>query len=179
MREQRQSVYQRASVWGIPFGLYLTCMGLASVFGDWFQPLAFIFILLVLGTPLVVYHFQRRYFIEEDGFTEYAALWMLGIMLFMLGTIFASFIMFLVIQYGRPEFIYDQANQVIKAYSEMPEMRDSEFLRVLQRAVDERRLPTPIESVFNAFWFITFGGCITSAITALIAQRRINRRPRQ
>ena len=177
--ENKKSIYQRASEWGLPFGLYMACAAVASIFADWFAPLSLIFFILVLGTPLVVYYFQRRYFIEEDGFTEYAALWMLGIMLFMLGTIFASFIMFLVIQYGRPEFIYDQANQVIKAYSELPEMRDSEFLRVLQRAVDERRLPTPIESVFNAFWFITFGGCITSAITALIAQRRINRRPRQ
>ena len=175
MREQRQNVYQRASAWGVPFGLYLTCAGVASVFSDWFPPLAFILIILVLCTPLVVYYFQRRYFIEEDGVAEYAAVWMLGIMLFMLGTILASFIMYLVIQFGRPEFIYDQANQVITAYKDMPEMRDSEFVRVLQRAVDERRLPTPIETVFNAFWFITFGGCITSAITAIVARRRINK----
>ena len=39
--------------------------------------------------------------------------------------------------------------------------------------VNEKLLPTPIEAVFNAFWFITFGGSITSAITALIAGRRL------
>ena len=176
MREQRPSIYQKASVWGFPFGLYLACAGVASVFMDWFQPLAFVFMVLVLGTPLVAYYFQRRYFIEEDGFTEYAALWMLGIILFMLGTVLASFIMFLVIQFVRPEFVYDQAKEVIRSYSEVPELRDGELVRVLRRAVDERMLPSPIETVFNAFWFVTFGGCVTSAITALLARRPIPKR---
>lgn len=176
MKEPRKSIYQRASEWGIPFGLYLACAGIASVFADWFQPLSFLFIVMVLFTPMLVYYFQRRLFIEEDGFTEYAALWMLGIMLFMLGTVLASFIMYLVIQYARPEFIYDQAKGVIQAYKELPEMRNSEFLKVLQRMVNERLLPAPIEMVFNAFWLITSCGCITSAITALVARRRIDKR---
>lgn len=162
-------------MWGIPFGLYLACLGVTTVFMDWFQPLSILFLLLLAGTPLVVYYFQRRYFIEEDGFTEYAALWMLGIMLFMLGTVLASFIMFLVIQLGRPDFLYDQARQLIESYSAMPEMADNEMLKVVQRMVDERLLPTPIESVFNTFWLVTFGGCITSAITALVARRAISK----
>ncbi len=173
MKEERVSIYQRASVWGIPFGLYLSCMGVASVFADWFPPLSVILLILLACTPLVVYYYQRRMFIEEDGFSEYAALWMLGIMLFILGSVLASFIMYLVIQYGRPDFIYDQARGALEAYSAMPEMRDSEFLRVLQLMVDERRLPAPIEMVFNVFWFITFGGCVTSALTALVARRRL------
>ena len=143
---------------------------------DWFNPLAMVCILLMVCAPLVVYYFQRRYFIEENGFVEYAAMWMLGIMLYMFGTVLASFIMFLIIQYIRPDFVYDQANMVIKSYSEIPEMRDSELVHVLKRAVEERRLPSPIETVFNAFWFVTFGGCITSAITAIFARRTINKR---
>jgi hypothetical protein len=72
--------------------------------------------------------------------------------------------------------MYEQAAQVIKAYSEMPDMKDSELLVILQRMVDQRRLPSPIEVVFNAFWFITFGGSVTSAITALIAKLKRYRR---
>ena len=53
----------------------------------------------------------------------------------------------------------------------------SEMLRVLQQAMNKRLLPTPIETVFNAFWFVTFGGCITSAITAILARRSIKKRP--
>ena len=177
--ETKKSIFQRASEWGVPFGLYLTCGAMAFIFADWFAPLGLIFTVLFFATPIVVYYFQRRKFIEDDGFTEYAALWMLGIMLFILGTVLASFIVYLVLQFGRPTFMYDQAAQVIKAYKEMPNMKDSEILSILQRMVDERRLPSPIEVVFNAFWFITFGGSITSAITALIAKRKLKKYRRQ
>lgn len=176
MKEQRPTIYQKASVWGVPFGLYLTCAGVSSVFADWFPPLGFVFMLLLVASPLVVYYFQRRYFIDENGFAEYAALWMLGIMLYIFGTVLASFIMFLVIQFGRPDFAYDQVQHAINAYSKIPELRDSELVRVMKNAVERQALPTPIETVFNAFWFVTFWGCITSAITAILARRSIKRR---
>lgn len=179
MTEPKKSIYQRASEWGVPFGLYLACAATASIFADWFAPLGLIFFVLVLGTPLVVYYFQRRKFIEDDGFAEYSALWMLGILLFLLGTVLASFIVFLILQYGRPGFIYDQAQAAIEVYNKMPQMRDSDLVHVLERMVKEKLLPTPIEMVFNVFWFVTFAGSVTSAITALIAQRPLRKAPRQ
>lgn len=173
MKQVKKTIYQRAAEWGIPFGLYLACGGLAAIYADKFPPLSIIFLTLVLGAPVLTYYFQRRKFIEDDGFADFSTLWMLGILLFILGSVLSSFIIFLVLQYLRPEFIYDQTQAVIKAYSQMPQMQDSDVLRVLQRMVDEKLLPTPIEAVFNAFWFITFGGSITSAITALIAGRTL------
>lgn len=174
--EPKKSIYKRAAEWGLPFGLYIACMGVASIYADYFAPLSIIFILMIMATPLVVYYFQRRRFIEDDGFTEYAGLWMLGILLFIFGSVIASFIIYLVLQYFRPEFMYEQARMVIEAYSKIPQASDSEVLRVLQRMVDEKLLPTPIEAVFNAFWFITFFGSLVSAITALIAQRKLPKR---
>ena len=106
---------------------------------------------------------------------EYAGLWMLGIMLFILGTVVASLVVFLILQYGRPGFIYEQAQAAVDLYSKMPQMQDSEMLQVIKRAIDEKMLPTPIETVFNAFWFITFAGSLLSALTALVAQRPLRR----
>lgn len=176
MTEPKKSIYQRGGEWGVPFGLYLGCMATASIFADWFAPLSLIFFILLLGTPLVVYYFQRRKFIEDEGFTEYSGLWMLGIMLFLLGTVLASFIAYLVMQYGRPGFIYEQAQAAIEAYSKMPQMKDSEMLLVLQRMVKDKLLPTPIEMVFNVFWFVTFFGSLMSALTAMVAKRPLKRR---
>lgn len=172
---EKKSIFQRAGEWGIPFGLYLACTAVASIFADWFTPLSVVFFTLLLGTPLVVYYFQRRKFIEDDGFTEYAALWMLGILLFILGAVVAGLIVFLVLQYGRPDFMYDQAQAVIETYSKLPQFKDSELLHVVQRMVDEKLMPTPIEAVFNSFWFISFGGSLLSAITAFIAQRPLKK----
>ena len=149
---------------------------MASIYADWFAPLQLVFLILLLGTPVVAYAFQRRKFIEDNGFTEYAGLWMLGIMLFILGTIISSLVVYLVLQYLRPNYIYEQTQMAIDTYKQLPQMRDSEMLEILQKMVDRRLLPTPIETVFNAFWFITFGGCLVSAVTALVARRSLPKR---
>ena len=173
MMGPKRSIFQCAGQWGLPFGLYLSCAAVASIYADWFAPLQLVFLILLLGTPVVAYAFQRRKFIEDNGFTEYAGLWMLGIMLFILGTIISSLVVYLVLQYLRPNYIYEQTQMAIDTYKQLPQMRDSEMLEILQKMVDRRLLPTPIETVFNAFWFITFGGCLVSAVTALVARRSL------
>ncbi len=169
----KKSIYQRAGEWGIPFGLYMACTAVASIFADKFPPLGYVFMILLVCTPIVVYRFQRQKFIEDEGFTEHAGLWMLGIMLFILGTVVSSFIVYLVLQYVRPGYMYEQGQAAIDAYSKIPQMQDSDMLKVLRRMVDERLMPSPIEVVFDAFWFIAFGGSIISAITAIFARRPI------
>ena len=131
--DNKKSIFQRAAEWGIPFGLYLTCTAMTSIFADWFAPLGLIFFLLVLAAPVVVYYFQRRKFIEDDGFTEFAAIWMLGILLYILGCIISSFFAYLVLQYGRPNFMYEQAQAVIKSYNEIPE---DEYNKVVNYLID-------------------------------------------
>lgn len=176
MMEPKRSIFQCAGQWGLPFGLYLSCAAVASIYADWFAPLQLVFLILLLGTPVVAYAFQRHKFIEDNGFTEYAGLWMLGMMLFILGTIISSLVVYLVLQYLRPNYIYEQTQMAIDTYKQLPQMRDSEMLEILQKMVDRRLLPTPIETVFNAFWFITFGGCLVSAVTALVARRSLPKR---
>ena len=173
--ENKKTIFQRAAEWGIPFGLYLACAAMTYIFSDYFSPLLLLFMVMCTCLPVVVYFFQRRKFIEDDGFSEHATLWMLGIMLFILGSVLSGFIVYLVLQHFRPNFMYEQAQAVIDAYSKIPEMADNEMLRVLQQAVNKRLLPSPIETVFNAFWFVTFGGSVLSAITAIFARRSLKR----
>ena len=160
MASSSKSIYQRAGEWGVPFGLYLSCVAVLSIFADWFAPLQLLFMVLLMGLPLVTYYFQRRKFIEDNGFTEYAGLWMLG-----------SFITFLVITYCRPGFIYEQAQAAVDVYRTMPQMRDNDMVNLLQQAIDDKALPSPIELVMSVFWFVSFAGSLVSALTALVAQR--------
>ena len=175
MTEHKRSIYQCASQWGLPFGLYLSCAAVASIFADYFLPLNILFLLMALALPLPTYYFQRRKFIEDDGFTEYAALWMMGILLYILGMVIASFVAYLILHFCRPDFLYVQAQSVIKAYSQMPEMKDSEMLSILQKMVDDKLMPSIIDMVFSMFWFVSFSGSLISAMTALVAQRPIKK----
>ena len=176
MATESKSIYQRAGEWGIPFGLYMACTAVASIFADKFPPLAYVFMILLVCTPIVVYNFQRRKFIEDGGFGEHSSLWMLGIMLFILGSVISGFIVYLVLQYIRPNYMYEQGQAAIDAYSKMPQMANSDMLLVLRRMVNERLMPSAIEVVFDAFWFIAFGGSVVSAITAIFARRSANKK---
>lgn len=176
MNEPKKNIFQLASEWGLPFGLYLSLAAVASLYADVFPPLGIVFWVMVLGTPFLAYYFQRRKYIEDDGFTEYAALWMLGILLFILGAVLSSFVAYLVLRFLRPEYMYEVGRKAIEAYNQIPEMRDSELLHVVRRMVDERLMPPPIEMVINTFWLVSFLGSITSAVTALAARHRITKR---
>lgn len=177
--ENKKSIFQRAAEWGIPFGLYLACAAMTYIFSDYFPPQSLLFIVMCLCIPMVVYFFQRRKFKEDDGFTEYAGLWMLGIMLFLLGTLVASFIVYLVLQHVRPTFMYEQAQVIINTSKEVPGAIDKELVQIIKRMVDEKLMPSPIEIVMSMYWLVTFMGSLISAITAIFAHRSINRRPRQ
>lgn len=177
MTKEKKSIYQHAGEWGVPLGLYMAGAAAASIYADVLPFLSILFFFMVLAIPFLVYRYQRYKFIEDDGFTDYAALWMMGILLYIFGTTLASFFAYLILQYARPDFMYVQGQTVIETYSKIPEMRDSEALHVIKRMVDERLMPSPIEMVFNAFWFITSMGSLLSAITAGIARRQIKRRP--
>ena len=124
MTTEKKSIYQRAGEWGVPFGLYLSCAAVASIFADRFPPLSYVFLIMLVCTPLVVYRFQRHKFIEDGGFAEHSSLWMLGIMLFMLGSVISSLVVYLVLQYLRPGFLYEQAQAVIEVYSKLPQASD-------------------------------------------------------
>ena len=173
MATETKSIYQRAGEWGIPFGLYMACAAVSSIFADKFPPLGYVFFILLICTPIVVYRFQRYKFIEDRGNSDHAALWMLGIMLFILGTVVSGFIVYLVLQYLRPDFMYEQAQAALELYGKSAKGQESEMLRVLQRMVDEHLMPSPIQVVFDSFWFIAFGGSVLSAVTAIFARRTL------
>ena len=78
-------------------------------------------------------------------------------MLFILGTVLAGFIVYFGAAVRQAQLHDDQAQVVIEAYSKGAEMVDNEFVASPAKG-RLATLPSPIESVFNAFWFITFGG---------------------
>lgn len=173
--EETKSVYRQAAENGIPLGLYMSTISVFMLYTDLVPVFSVIALVMLFAGPVVIYRFQRRYFIQQGGFTEYAALWMLGIMMVIFGAIITGAITYVVLQYVRPEYIYDQAQATLDAYNSMPEMRAqaSQVLDVLQVMIEQNALPTAIEFVFNMFWFVTFSGSVLSAITAAFSSRRL------
>lgn len=167
---ERRSVFKRGAEFGLPMGLFMSTISLSSIFADRVPPLSWVVLILLIAGPWLVWRFQRRYFIEEEYTTEYAALWMLGILIIIYGALITGLVTWGVLQWVRPGYVYESTQHIIDLYSAMPEFKDSELLHVMQRAIDTGALPTPIEMVMNMFWVVTFSGCIMSAITAAFAK---------
>ena len=173
--EERKSVYKQAAEYGIPMGLYMSTISLMTLYTDLVPLFSVIAMVMLFAGPVVIYRFQRRYFVEQGGMAEYAALWMLGIMMVIFGAILTGAVTYVILQYVRPTYIYDQAQATLDAYNALPELRSqaSQVLDVLQAMLEQNALPSAIELVFNMFWFVTFSGSVLSAITAAFASRRL------
>ena len=174
--DERKSVFKRGAECGVPMGLYMSTISLMSLFTDKVPLFSLAVIVMLFVGPYIIYRFQRHYFIEENGMTEYAALWMQGILMVVYGALITGAVTYLVLQYIRPSYIYDQAQMAIDTYNAIPSMKAQlgEILDVMQQAIDQNALPTPIELVFQMFWFVTFSGCMLSSITAAFASRRLS-----
>lgn len=170
-----KSVFKQAAENGIPLGLFMTTISLLMLYADAMPVFSVIAMVMLFAGPIVIYRFQRRYFVEMSGMAEYASLWMLGIMMVIFGAIITGAATYCVLQFVRPNYIYDQAQATIDAYNAIPEMKVklADFLDVMQKMVDQNALPSPIEMVFNMFWFVTFSGSVLSAVTAAFASRRL------
>ncbi|MBO7610271.1 MAG: DUF4199 domain-containing protein [Muribaculaceae bacterium] len=173
--EERKSLYKQAAENGIPLGLYMSTISLMTIYADIVPFFSVIAIVLLFAGPVVIYRFQRKYFIEQGGMAEYAALWMLGIMMVIFGAIITGAVTYCVIEFVRPNYLYDQAQATLDAYNALPEMRAKlgDMLDIMQAMVEQNALPSAIELVFNMFWFVTFSGSVLSAITAAFASRRL------
>lgn len=171
---EQTGLLQRAGKAALPFGGLMSVISLCMIFADRFAPLGTAAIVLLLALPFVVQREQRKVFVASDGMSEYAELWMHGILLFLLGGLVTGLVTYLVLQTARPGFAYEQVDAMLEVYEQMPELKNSEIVDVMRRARDNGLLPTPIEMVVNVFWFVSFGGSLLSALTALIAQRRIH-----
>lgn len=167
---ERRSVFKRGAEFGMPIGLFMSAISVSSIFADRLPLLSWVVIILLVAGPWMVWRYQRRYFVEEEYTTEYAALWMLGILMIIYGALITGLVTWAVLQWIRPGYIYETTQHFIDLYSAMPEFKDSELLQVMQRAIDTGALPTPIEMVMNMFWVVTFSGCLMSAITAAFAK---------
>lgn len=170
--EDRKSLYRYGAERGLGFGIYMSVVSVCSIYADRVPLFSMVVLLMLIALPVVVYKQQRGWAALQGGVSDYASMWMVGILLFLCGALITALVTYAVLRFSRPTFIYDQAQMALEAYSQFPELRDSQLVGVLRTAIDGGLLPTPIEMVFNSYWFVTFGGCLLSALTAAVAYAR-------
>lgn len=172
MREEPKSVYRRGAEDGLILGPVLA---LAVVFTGitTYAPWAFIpAVMCLVAVPSVCYVLLRRSFDDQMRCATMSALWLEGICAFFFGGLIMALVAYVGMRWLHPSFIADQFRTVIAAYSTLDNPDAANIAATLQKAVDARALPTPIELALELLYAAVFSGSILSAILALIIRRR-------
>ena len=175
--EQNKSVYKVAAECGIPLGVLMSLISLCFIYFDCVPILSLVVIILLALGPLVVYRYQRRYFVSLGGNASYSTLWLQGVLMVFFGALISGLVTLLILQYVRPTWVYDMVQNTLESFNTMPQ----DSVKSMQPMIDEMRkmaesglLPTPTQYVVQMFWSVMVSGALMSAITAAFASRPIN-----
>ena len=167
--ESQKNVFVKSAELGVPFGGMLLVASVAMLFGDKIPLLSSLTLIVALLAPFVLYIFQRKRFVQSNGFAPYSELWTMGIFTTIGGAMICGLVTYGLITYLRPDFVYEQAQYVVDNYKQLPDGAGDEFVDILQKAIKANMLPTPFDFCVQMFWLTSSLGCVGGAITALIA----------
>ncbi len=170
--ESQKNVFIKSAELGVPFGCMLIVASLSMIFGDKVPLLSTLMFIIAIIAPFLIFRWQRKRFIESNGFASFSELWNLGIFTTICGAMICGLVTYFVITYLRPDFVYEQAQFVADTYKQLPKDTSArEFADVLEKAIKSNMLPTPFDFCFQMFLITSSLGCIGGAITALIASK--------
>ncbi|MDD2961421.1 MAG: DUF4199 domain-containing protein [Muribaculaceae bacterium] len=165
-----KSIYRRGADDGLIFGIYLSAIFLCSVIGVGVPILSILSLLLIIALPLLLFKFLRRSFVASNGLSTFSEVWMLGILIFLFGSLICGVVTYVYLQFIEPTFIYDQVNAALDIYKSMPQMKDAEFVKIIQQAIDQHLLPSAIQIVIQMIWFTIFSGSLLSLLLSAIVR---------
>lgn len=166
--DKTKSVYRYGAEYGVWFGIYLTLMALAIIYGFSNYSLIIVALAMLVATPAVIYPMMRRYRTQMHGFSPFASLWMLGLMIFLFGSLICGAITYVWMQYVMPTFIYDQVMAAIEIYKSVPGNSAEEMVKMMETIIERHALPSPMEVVVQMVMLTTFLGSLVSMILAFI-----------
>lgn len=172
MSTERKSVYKRGADDGFYFGVYLVVLFFASVFAMTLPFAGLLTMILMLGVPFVIYRFLRRTYVADNGMTQYSALWLQGIIIFFCGSLLSGLVAYVYMRWINPDFIMSIVKDAIGIYSSSNWENGQEVADVLQKMIDQKLVPKPIEVVIQSIWTAVFTGSLLSMLVALVVQSK-------
>ena len=171
--EKQKNVFIKSAELGVPFGVLLIVASVSMLFGDRVPLLSTLTLAVAIAAPFIIYRWQRKRFIESNGFATFSELWTLGIFTAIGGALICALVTYFLITFFRPDFLYDQAQLIVDTYKQMPNQQAHEISSMVEKIIKNDLIPTPIDYCMQMFWLTASLGCVGGALTALIAGRRL------
>lgn len=165
-------VYREGAYKGVPMGIYLTLIFLFTVWSEKSSLLSLAGLAMLCYTPFFAYRLiaktHKKYFCTSD----FASLWMLGISIFIGGSMICALCSYAYLQYIDPDFIYRQTVNAVELYRELDPDNTSGIAEVIDSLIDNNMLPTSIEVAVEMLWTTTFFGSLLSMLLSAIVRKR-------
>ena len=121
-------VYREGANKGVIVGVYLSVIFLCAVLSDYVPLLSLVAILLMLGVPFFIYRIMNFIYKKYQRVADFSSLWMLGISLFLGGSLICSLVTYATLEYVLPDYIYNQAEKALELLlAESPEVEKREY----------------------------------------------------
>ncbi|THG48325.1 MULTISPECIES: DUF4199 domain-containing protein [Muribaculum] len=165
-------MYKRSAERGTVFGLYLTSIFLSMAFGITNQAFSVLLFALMCGVPFLIYYWLRNTYKQQNGLSDFSALWMEGIAIFFFGGLLSSFFAFVYIQAVNPHFIETMMQASVDAYHQNPWQGGEVMVEGIETAIKKHIIPSAINVVVDGMWLIVFSGSMLSMLMALLVKMR-------
>lgn len=166
MEIKPKSVFRRGAEDGIWFGLYLSVLFIFAAVAINIPLLGHIATLMALAVPVYTFFTLRRGFIDNGYFYTFSEVWTHGLTLFLCGTLIMALTIVVYLTWINPSFIYDQCQIAITAYKQIGGEMGNEIAATLEKAINQKLLPSPLSIASNLISLGVFSGSILSMILA-------------
>lgn len=174
---KRKSVYLYGAEYGRYFGLYLILLSACLMASPHVPLLLFVMAVLLPGFPILLYLFLRRMCTEAPYTRTFAGVWMAGIMTTLCGSLICAVVTALWLTYVEPDFFVNYMQSAINTLHASGQADEyGEQIQVMQKAIDSKTLPSPMDYVLSMCWSTVFLGSIVSMLCAWILVVRYRRR---
>lgn len=167
-----KAVYREGAKQGVYMGFYLITMFFMVILSEKASIVSILAFLSIILVPLFAYKLMVNVHKRYSCSADFPSLWMLGILIFIGGSMICALVTYAYLQYVDYEFISRQAESAIEVYKNMPDTQISEMVSVMQMAVDKGILPSPIEFSMEMLWVTAFFGSVLSMILSAVIRKR-------
>jgi hypothetical protein len=170
MNERLQvSVYRYAARNGIVLGIWLSAMALCFMLSLRLPQLSFMLLLLTVGIPFVVGAIMWQVCKREPHYCRFTPLWLMGIYTFIFGSLIAAAVSAAWLLLVDPSFLYSYISNALALFKSAPAGTvPAAELTMLQQAIENKAIPSPMQFVFTMIWTTSFLGSLLSMAIAAV-----------
>ncbi len=165
-----KNIYARGADDGFRLGLYLSVMFFLAVASLSVPLLNMAVVVMALGVPVLTYVFLRRTHVAAHGMTVFSALWMQGITTFACGSLLFGAVSLIYMRWINPGFMLDVLNAGVDYYSAAGTEGAKAIADELQRIINSKAIPTPLNVTFGWMWLGMFSGSLLSMLVAAVVK---------